>query len=306
MFINKLNNLIIWKAIVPKVIRTLIWKFLLRKKILQSFKNNKDKGIKKITDFLDKNPLEIFPYNFIFNYKENDIEVYFDDDKNLKYTYLFSKKLYFPKRWSKSRIRKSLNQLLIEQDLQSPHRYLTDTFNINENSIVVDIGCAEANFSLEIIEKVKHIYLFEANDKWIIPLKTTFEKYKEKVTIVNKKLSNYDSENTVNADRFFKEKKINFLKIDVDGNEKEVMSGLSNIIENSKQMQVALCTYHSQNDYNKYSDYFKKNNYYVEHSNGYTVFYWDKNLSYPFLRRGLIRATHKLEVDELEENISMV
>ena len=106
-------------------------------------------------------------------------------------------------------------------------------------------------------------------------------------------MSNFSSESTVDADSFFKEKKINFLKIDVDGNEKEVMSGLSNIIENSKQMQVALCTYHSQNDFEKYSNYFRDNNYEVEHSNGYTVFYWDKNLSYPFLRRGLIRATKK-------------
>jgi len=293
MFINKLNKFFIWRALVPKKIRTIIWKRVLRKSIILFFKNDTNEEIKKVIDFLNKNPLELFPYNFIFNYNAKDIKVYLDKEEKLKYVLLDDKKLYFKKRWSKFRIKKALNQLLIEQDPQSPHRYLTDNFNINENSIVADIGCAEANFSLEIIDKVKHIYLFEANNIWSKPLKKTFEKYKDKVTIVNKKLSNFSSESTIDADSFFKGKKINFLKIDVDGNEKEVMSGLSNIIENSKQMQVALCTYHSQNDFEKYSNYFRDNNYEVEHSNGYTVFYWDKNLSYPFLRRGLIRATKK-------------
>ena len=291
MFINQLNNFIVWKALVPKFLRTKLWKLFLRKEIIKSFKKSEDKEIIEVLNFLKKNELRIFPYNFIFKYKEQEIEVHFDEYINLKFVYLNkTKKLFFKKRWSKSRIRKAFNQLLIEQDPLSPHRYLTKDFNVNENSIVADIGCAEANFSLDIIDKVKHIYLFEANNIWDKPLKSTFEKYKDKVTIVNKKLSNYDSDYTIDADKFFKEKEINFLKIDVDGNEEEVMSGLTNTIEKSTQMQIALCTYHAQNDYIKYSEYFKKHNYKVEVSNGYTVFLWDKNLTFPYLRRGLIRA----------------
>ena len=39
--------------------------------------------------------------------------------------------------------------------------YLTKKFNVNKNTVVADIGCAEANFSLDIVDKVKHIYLYD-------------------------------------------------------------------------------------------------------------------------------------------------
>ena len=63
-------------------------------------------------------------------------------------------------------------------------------FNVDKETIVADIGCAEANFSLDVIDKVKHIYLLETNNVWSEPLKATFGTYKEKVTIVNKKFYN--------------------------------------------------------------------------------------------------------------------
>tara|TARA_B110000263_G_scaffold238505_1_gene239771 strand:- start:596 stop:1498 length:903 start_codon:yes stop_codon:yes gene_type:complete len=299
MLINVLNKLFIYRVLVPKTLRTLIWKRFLKKQILNSYKDSEDKEVKKITRFLSNNKLEIFPYNYIFKYRDKNIDVFVDKEKKLNYVFLKErKKLYFKKNWSKKRIKKAFKQLLIEQDNDSPHRYLTNDFNVNKNSIVVDIGCAEGNFSLDIIDKVKHVYLFESDNAWIKPLKATFEKNKEKVTIVNKKLSNYDSDTTVNGNSFFKEKKINFLKIDVDGAEKEVVLGLSKIIENSKKMQIAFCTYHSKNDYKLYSNYFIKNGYKVDHSNGFTIFYWDKTIIYPYLRRGLIRANKpKLKID---------
>ncbi len=190
----------------------------------------------------------------------------------------------------KKRIQRALNQLLIEQDINSPHRYLTNKFNVDKNTIVADIGCAEANFSLEIIDKVKHIYLFETNNVWDESLKATFEKYKHKVTIVNKMFSNIDSEKSVDGGKFLKDKGINFLKIDVDGYEDEVMASIDEILKNSSKMKILLCTYHSDNDFKKYSRILKGYKYKVSNSKGYMIFYWDKRLSYPFLRRGVLRA----------------
>ena len=67
MFINKLNKFFIWRALVPKKIRTIIWKRVLRKSIILFFKNDTNEEIKKVIECL-KDPLELFPYNFIFNY----------------------------------------------------------------------------------------------------------------------------------------------------------------------------------------------------------------------------------------------
>jgi hypothetical protein len=35
-----------------------------------------------------------------------------------------------------------------EQDPDSPHRYLTDSFTIGNDDVLADIGAAEGNFSL--------------------------------------------------------------------------------------------------------------------------------------------------------------
>ena len=183
-----------------------------------------------------------------------------------------------------------MNQLYIEQDINSPHRYLTDDFNVDKETIVADIGCAEANFSLDIVDKVKHIYLFETNNVWEEPLNATFRKYKDKITIVNKKFSNTDSKNSINGSKFLKEKGVSFLKIDVDGHEDEVISNLEELISESKKMKIALCTYHSNDDFNKYSKLLQKYNYSIAHSKGYMIFYWDKKLDKPYLRRGVLRA----------------
>jgi hypothetical protein len=56
MFINKLNKFFIWRALVPKKIRTIIWKRVLRKSIILFFKNDTNEEIKKVIDFLNKNP----------------------------------------------------------------------------------------------------------------------------------------------------------------------------------------------------------------------------------------------------------
>ena len=68
------------------------------------------------------------------------------------------------------------------------------------------------------------------------------------------------------------------------------MTNLESLIQKSKEMKIALCTYHAQEDYEKYSKILKSFGFEVSHSNGYMIFYWDKNLDYPYLRRGVLRA----------------
>lgn len=288
---NNLNSNPLYRLFVPKILRTYLWKKYLKKKIIKEYNYSNDKEIIDIINNINKNGLKIISSTLTKNYNKNKIKVLYDKILKLKYVnYKKNKPIYFIKKWSKSRIQKALNQLYIEQDLNSPHRYLTKEFNVNKETIVADIGCAEANFSLDIIDKVKHIYLFETNNVWKEPLKATFRKYKDKITIVNKKFSNIDSKSSVDGSKFLKNKGVNFLKIDVDGYEDEVMSNLEVLIAESKKMKIALCTYHSNDDYKKYSALLKKYNYSTSHSNGYMIFYWDKKLDKPYLRRGVLRA----------------
>ena len=288
---QKINVNPFYRLIIPKPLRTYLWKIYLKKKILKEYSNSRDKEIIEIISNINENGIKIISSTLSRDYKEDEIEVLFDEALKLKYVnYKKGKPIYFKKKWSKSRIQKALNQLYIEQDINSPHRYLTDDFNVDNETIVADIGCAEANFSLDIVDKVKHIYLFETNNVWEEPLNATFRKYKDKITIVNKKFSNTDSKNSINGSKFLKEKGVSFLKIDVDGHEDEVISNLEELISESKKMKIALCTYHSNDDFNKYSKLLQKYNYSIAHSNGYMIFYWDKKLDKPYLRRGVLRA----------------
>jgi len=288
---QKINANPFYRLIVPKSLRTYLWKQFLKKKILKEYSQSSDKEIIEIISNINENGIKIISSTLSMDYREDKIEVLFDKILKLKYVnYKKDKPIYFQKKWSKSRIQKALNQLYIEQDINSPHRYLTDDFNVDKNTIVADIGCAEANFSLDIVDKVKHIYLFETNNVWEEPLKATFKKHKDKITIVNKKFSNTDSKNSINGSKFLKDKGVNFLKIDVDGHEDEVMSNLEELISESKKMKIALCTYHSNNDFYKYSTLLQKYKYNISHSNGFMIFYWDKKLDKPYLRRGVLRA----------------
>ena len=288
---NKINSNFLYRLIVPKSIRTLVWKNYLQKKILSHYENSKDQEISDLVNNIKENGLKIISSKLKGDYNQEQINVNYDEENKMKFVdFDINKRIYFKKNWSKKRIQKAFNQLLIEQDENSPHRYLTEKFNVDDKTIVADIGCAEANFSLDIVDKVKHIYLFETNNVWEQPLKFTFEKYKDKVTIVNKKFSNVDSESSVNGCKFLKDKGVNFIKIDVDGYENEVMSNINEMIKNSNDMKVALCTYHAQEDYNKYSKILRSFGFEVTSSKSYMIFYWDKNLKFPFLRRGLIRA----------------
>ena len=288
---NKINSNPLYRLFVPKSLRTRIWKSYLQKKILNHYKSSKEKEIQDLIKNIRKNGLKIISNKLTRDYNQDEIKVGYDEKTKMKFVdFDNNKKIYFKKNWSKSRIQKAFNQLLIEQDENSPHRYLTEDFDVDKNTVVADIGCAEANFSLDIVDRVKHIYLFETNNVWDQPLKSTFQKFKNKVTIVNKKFSNKDTSNTVNGVKFLNDKGVNFIKIDVDGYEDEVMTNIEEMIKKTNNMKIALCTYHAQDDYNKYSKKLRSLGFEITHSKGYMIFYWDKNLKYPYLRRGLIRA----------------
>jgi len=246
---------------------------------------------KEVLQYLENDEVRIFPYNFHHDYSPEKIEVFEDRAKGMRYVMQDGKRLYFKKRWSEKRIKKAYSDLLREQDSKSPHRYLTDSFKIDKNDVIADIGAAEGNFSLSVIEKVKKIYLFEYNHEWAEALEATFAPWSDKVEIINKYVSDINDSSHIRFDTFFEEKRdINFLKIDVDGAESSVLESCSALFRSSIPFRIALCTYHKDRDEKDFTQKLKNFGFTVIPSAGYMINYYDKKIGVPYLRRGLIRA----------------
>jgi hypothetical protein len=286
----------IYRILVPKPLRTRILKKSLRVRILKYFATL---SVEKINDeqreiirYLENNPVKTFPYSFSQNYRPEDVEVFLDPGNGMKYVLLDNKRLYFKKRWSEKRIKRGYSDLMREQDMNSPHRYLTDDFNVSGDDIIADIGAAEGNFSLSVIEKAKKIFIFEYDKEWDEALRATFAPWKEKVEIVNKRVADFDDHKHLKFDTFFAEnKEINFLKIDVDGAEQQVLNSCKSILKSSSSLKIALCTYHKNDDEKEFTGLLKNFGFRVSPSGGYMIHFYDKKMKAPYLRRGLIRAT---------------
>ncbi len=243
-------------------------------------------------NFLKSHPIHIFPHVFSKKYDKNTIEVFHDQTNGLSYVLFQSKRLYFKRNMTDEQIKKYYTWLLIEQDIESPHRYLEGSFDVENNDIVVDVGSAEGNFSLSIVEKASEIYLFEVDPNWIEPLQATFKPWENKVKIIQTLVSDFDDSSNMRLDTFMRGKndKIDFIKIDVEGYEEKILKGLGDFLHNCKIKKIGLCTYHKQGDDSRFKLILEKIGYKVNFSSGYMLFYFDKDIKAPFFRRGLIRA----------------
>jgi hypothetical protein len=179
-----------------------------------------------------------------------------------------------------------------EQDINSPHRYLTDSFTANHNDVLADIGAAEGNFSLAVIDKIRKVYIFEYDKEWIEALRATFAPWPDKVEIISKFVSDKNDESNIRFDTFFESRKdINFLKIDVDGAEAIVLNSCDEVFKTPMPFKIALCTYHKNDDEKDFTSLLKNYGFTVAPSKGYMINYYDKKMKAPYLRRGLVRAT---------------
>lgn len=268
----------------------------LRKKILRYYSHLPANQISReqieIISYLRKNPLSVFPYSFREKYDYRDVEVYFDEKLNLKYVITDGNRLYFKRNWSDYHIKGCYSFLQMEQDIESPHRYLTNDFFVGENDVVADVGAAEGTFALSIARKAGKVYIFESDKEWIEPLEATFAPWRGKVQIINKYVSDNDTGENITLDNFFKNAEApNILKIDVEGAESELLNGCEKVLSSQKPLKVIICTYHKQNDGNIFSELLKNYGFEVSFSKRFMIFIRDLQMQPPYLRRGLIRAS---------------
>lgn len=284
----------LYRLLVPKPIRTKILLNRLAEKIPAFHESSagyeSDEERKQVINYILRKGVAIFPYAFTEKYKQEEIEVFTDHSNGLKYVLQDGKRLYFKRRWSVKRIQRAYNDLCMEQDPDSPHRYLSPDFQLDSNDTLADCGAAEGNFSLSMVEKVKKIYLFEYDPEWVEALRYTFKPYENKVEIIPRYLSDRNDNKNCSGDVFFQNREISFLKIDVDGNERPLLNGFAHKLSEVSPMKIALCTYHQQNDENEFTEWLVSKGYQVKPSQGYMIFHYDKKIRAPYLRRAMIRA----------------
>jgi hypothetical protein len=252
----------------------------------------------EVIGYLSTHPIHAFPYKFIEKYSFSGIAVKYDAEKELPYSIYHDKHIYYPRDMPDDEIRSSVLDLLIEQDPASPHHYLTTEVHPSVGDVVADIGAAEGNFSLDVVEEARRLYLFEPESRWHEPLQATFEPWSEKVVIVPAIVSDVDDNGCLSLDRFFegKEPEIHFLKVDVEGEERRVIAGARKILTGNHHQKGVICIYHRQDDGPEIRKELEGLGFSTSFSAGYMLQYWDKQLREPYLRRGLIRFTRGMGV----------
>lgn len=235
----------------------------------------------------------ILPYEFVTEYENRNVEVLKDDNSGLFYVMHNGRKLFYSRDYSRIEVvRYAYNNICIEQDERSPHRYLSEGFDVAEGDTVLDIGAAEGNFSLDVIEKAGRVYIFETDENWIEALKLTFEPWKDKVRIINKFVSNVDNEKCITLEKMLGDEKIDFIKMDVEGAEVEILESSKKILDSSNDLKLAVCTYHTSKDKDTIEEILTKCNYVCETTPGYMLFIFSV-LTPPYFRKVLLRAGKK-------------
>lgn len=255
--------------------------------------DEKDFELGEVRSYLnkDENKLQVFCYKFYNEYINRDIEVFKDEMNGLYYVLLDQKKMYFKRTIdTKEKVKKYYNFICAEQDIRSPHRYLSEEYDVDSGSIVVDIGVAEGNFALSVIEKVRKVYLFEMDEEWVEALNETFKPYMDKVYIIKKFVSNMDFDNKITLDNYKFEDKIDFIKMDVEGEERFVLEGAQKYLTQD-HLKLAVCVYHKVDDAHVIKKYLDNYFFDSEFSKGYMFFDLDdESYKYPYFRKGILRA----------------
>lgn len=220
-------------------------------------------------------------------------EVFFDEKVQLHYVLFEGKRMYLKRGFSYFEERngkKYIGNIYAEQDINSPHRYESGDVAVEAGDILIDAGACEGNFSLHNIDKAKKVYLIECDHDWMEALQYTFEPYKDKVVLVEKFLSDTDSEETIRLDTLAEEP-VDFIKMDIEGEEIRALEGGKRLLSESSGLKCAICSYHRHGDEGKIREMLNNMGFETTASCGYMLFMGDSAIiKNPELRRGVVRG----------------
>ncbi len=271
------------------------WRLLIEK-LKSNYQDSNDDCIQEILRNIEANQY-VSPYNqnFVQEFASRmdgylDL-VHYDPDAGMPYALWNGKRMYYPKEYSTDFAATAFRFTSLEQYPQSPHRYLSPLFDVEEGDIVVDAGVAEGNFALDVVERAKKVYLVECEHKWVEALHKTFEPWKDKVVIVEKLLGETENESCTALDSLVEEGYVNFLKLDVEGAEIPSLKGASKLLANRNHMKCAICAYHRKNAEQEIRELLEGYDFYTTTTKGYLFFKEDvESWIDGELRHGVVRA----------------
>lgn len=232
----------------------------------------------------------IFPYSFVFKYDYRSVDVQKDETNGLFFVIHNGRKLYYNRRFQTvESVQQAYNGISIEQDEKSPHRYMDEKFCVEPNDIVVDIGAAEGNFSLDVIDRASIIYIIEPDTDWVEALNATFSPWKDKIRIINKFAAEADGNNSISLLGLLGDKPVNFIKMDVGGAEAGIIRSSESLLNRNAAVKLAVCTYHREKDAETTEKTLTDLGFRYSFTTGYMLYIYSK-LTPPYFRKALIRA----------------
>ena len=230
--------------------------------------------------------------------KEDKIEISlnYDHERQLYFFDLLGKKLYYLGDDADQARNFYYSVNMIEQAQHSPHLYFTDEVFVRPGDVFCDVGAAEANVALGVAETAAELHIFEGNADWNKALEATFAPFKEKTYIVNKMVSDITDGDFIKLDDYFGDKRVDFLKLDVEGYEMNVLRGAEKLLAANPKIRLCVCTYHQGRDAADIKEFLEKRGFKTEFSEGFMIFPFDADYylgsdpMYPYFRHGLIRA----------------
>jgi hypothetical protein len=228
--------------------------------------------MQKVIDYVSGNEVRMYCYPFFDEYADRDFDIFQDENCGLYYGIYMGRKMYLSRKMdNKKKAEVYFRYNCMEQDRRSPHCYMTHDFSIEQDSVGIDVGAAEGVLALSVIDKVKHIYLVETDPDWCEALKYTFADYKDKVTIVSAYASDVDGNGQIRLDTEFADKKIDFIKMDIEGAEVSALRGAVSLLQTNFP-KLAVCTYHNAEDDRKIKQILEDIGYNsLKNSEGYVI-----------------------------------
>lgn len=268
-----------------------------REKLFHEYGNFDDKEVKEVLAYIKKNNvLDMYNYDFGKKYLfRRDEKIGYDSIRKMYYVLHLCddgvrRKLYFAEHINNPyAVRGIYNCLLLENDIQSPHRYINEFCTIPTGGCLADVGAQEGLLGLNNIELVERLYLFECDKNWIRALEATFEPWKDKVCIVPRFVGDRDDDQFVRLDTFFASRKIHLIKMDIEGWEMPALRGAENLLKR-EEIIWAVCSYHNKDDEQKIVDIYEKNG--MEHKISTGLVYIKNAENMHCLRHALIWGKH--------------
>lgn len=258
---------------------------LMRDFFLEKYYNSADPEIKEILQYIEEHELTVF--NMKLEQSKERYKVYCDSAGEDPYIWIDNKRMYYPKEFLDINVTPFLYDIYTEQSDNSPHLYVPKGICLKKNSVILDAGAREGNFSLKYVEDCKKIYIVECEKIWCRVLEKTFAPYKNKVNICNVFLGKENNENVQNIDSLVKEP-LDMIKMDIEGAEIEALKGAGSVLCESNAF-CAISAYHNGTDENSIKKILNEYGYKTSVSQGYMLFGWDDNFYKSLdIRRGIV------------------